>query len=295
MRHRTADVMLLSTVTLWALNFTVSKYVLTHGLTPLAFSSTRYAAAAAIFIGITAVAERSLAVRARDLPLLLGCAVILFVNQLGFIYGLRFSSASTVALVFGTLPIFTVLIAAVVGVERLTQRFAAAALVSFVGVVLVALGSNGGLSADVKGDLLALLGVATWAAYSVAIAPLMERYSPYRISVVIISATALLLGAGASGQLASQQWPSGRLLWAGFAFAVLGPLIATNVLWFRAIHSVGPSRASMFANLQPFLAAVFALLLLSESLAWIQVVGGIAIAFGIVVSRRVTPAAVAVE
>ena len=40
--------MLLATVTLWALNFTVSKYVLTHGLKPLAFSSTRYFAAAAL-------------------------------------------------------------------------------------------------------------------------------------------------------------------------------------------------------------------------------------------------------
>jgi drug/metabolite transporter (DMT)-like permease len=58
------------------------------------------------------------------------------------------------------------------------------------------------------------------------------------------------------------------------------------VLWFRAIHRVGPSRASMFANLQPFLAAVFALLLLSESLSWIQVLGGIAIGVGIVASRR---------
>jgi drug/metabolite transporter (DMT)-like permease len=277
--------MLLSTVTLWALNFTVSKYVLTHGLRPLAFSSTRYAAAAAIFVGITAVGEGSLAVRVRDLPLLLGCAVILFVNQLGFIYALRFSSASAVALVFGTLPIFTGLFAAIVGLERLTRRFAAAALLSFSGVALVAVGSERGLSADVKGDLLALLGVATWAVYSVAIAPLMRRYSPYRISVVVLSATTLLLGLAASKQLASQEWPADRLLWAGFVFAVIGPLIATNVLWFTAIHRVGPSRSAMFANLQPFLAAVFALILLDESLARLQVVGGLAIVAGIVVSR----------
>ena len=277
--------MLLSTVTLWALNFTVSKYVLTHGLRPLSFSSTRYAAAALIFVGITAVGERTLGVRARDLPLLLGCAVILFVNQLGFIYALRFSSASTVALVFGTLPIFTGLFAAMVGLERLTRRFAAAALLSFAGVALVAVGSDRGLSADVKGDLLALLGVATWAAYSVAIAPLMRRYSPYRISVVIISATTVLLALAGSHQLASQNWPRDRLLWAGFVFAVIGPLIATNVLWFRAIHRVGPSRSSMFANLQPVLAAVFALILLDESLAWLQIVGGVAIVAGILVSR----------
>jgi drug/metabolite transporter (DMT)-like permease len=284
-RRETADLMLLSTVTLWALNFTVSKYVLTHGLRPLAFSSTRYATAALLFVGITAVTERTVRVRGRDLPLLLGCALVLFVNQLGFIYALKFSSASTVALFFGTLPIFTGLFAALVGIERLTRRFAAAALVSFSGVALVAIGSQRGLSADLKGDVLALVGVATWAAYSVAIAPLMERYSPYRISVVVLSATTVLLALAGSRQLATQDWPSGRLVWAAFAFAVVGPLFATNLLWFRAIHRVGPSRSAMFANLQPFLAAVFALILLSESLAWLQIAGGLAIVAGILVSR----------
>ena len=164
--------------------------------------------------------------------------------------------------------------------------------ISFSGVALVAAGSGKGLSADVKGDLLALLGAATWGAYSVAIAPLMRRYSPYRISVVVISATTLLLAAAGSQQVAAQDWPSGRLLWVGFVFAVIGPLVVTNVLWFRAIHGVGPSRASMFANLQPFFAAVIALVLLSESLSWLQLVGGVAIGCGIVVSRRTATVAV---
>ena len=288
MRRHAADLMLLGTVTLWALNFTVSKYVLTHGLKPLAFSSTRYFAAAALFVAITSVAERSLAVRLPDLLLMLGLAVVLLVNQLGFIYALKFTTASTVALLFGALPIFTGLFASLVGVDRLSRRFAAAALLSFSGVAFVAIGSSRGLSTDVKGDLLALLGAATWAVYSVAISPLMRRYSPYRISVVILSATTLLLALAGSKQLASQDWPSGGLLWAGFVFAVLGPLVATNVLWFGAIHRVGPSRASMFANLQPFLAAIFAVLLLSESLSRLQIVGGVAIAAGIVLSRRAT-------
>jgi drug/metabolite transporter (DMT)-like permease len=221
----------------------------------------------------------------RHVALLAAVAVVLFVNQLGFIYGLKLSSASTVALIFGSLPIFTGLFAALAGVERLSRRFVVAGLISFSGVALVAAGSGKGLSADVKGDLLALLGAATWGAYSVAIAPLMRRYSPYRISVVVISATALLLAAAGSRQLAAQDWPSDGLVWAGFAFAVIGPLVVTNVLWFRAIHGVGPSRASMFANLQPFFAAVIALVLLSESLSWLQLVGGSAIGCGIVVSR----------
>ena len=60
----------------------------------------------------------------------------------------------------------------------------------------------------------------------------------------------------------------------------------TNVLWFTAIDRVGPSRASLYANLQPFLGALFALLLLSEKMTALQVVGGLAIAAGIVLARR---------
>jgi drug/metabolite transporter (DMT)-like permease len=43
MRRPEADLMLLGTVTLWAFNFTVSKYILDQGFQPLAYASVRYA------------------------------------------------------------------------------------------------------------------------------------------------------------------------------------------------------------------------------------------------------------
>ncbi len=74
-------------------------------------------------------------------------------------------------------------------------------------------------------------------------------------------------------------------MWLGLAYAVVGPLALTNVLWFTAIKRVGPSRATLFANLQPFVAAIFAVLILSESMSALQVAGGIAIALGILLER----------
>jgi drug/metabolite transporter (DMT)-like permease len=94
-----------------------------------------------------------------------------------------------------------------------------------------------------------------------------------------------LLAAG-SRQLAHQSFDFGGLVWLGFAFAVLGPLVTTNLLWFTAIDRVGPSRASLFANLQPFLAAIVALVLLHERITMVQVAGGLAIAGGIVLASR---------
>ena len=56
--------------------------------------------------------------------------------------------------------------------------------------------------------------------------------------------------------------------------------MTTNVLWFRSLHRIGASRATLVANLQPFVAAVFALVLLSEQMTLLQVVGGVLIAAG---------------
>ena len=250
----------------------------------------RYATAALVFAAITLAWEGSLRIGRRELVLVAGCTALLFANQLSFVYALDLTTATTVALLFGTLPIFTALLARGAGVERHGVRFWVAALLSFAGVALVALGSGGHLSSDLAGDGLAVLGAATWAGYSVGIAPLMRRYSPFRLSAVFLLTVTPLLFAAGSVQVDRQSFDFGWLVWLGFAFAVLGPLVTTNLLWFTAIDRVGPSRASLFANLQPFLAAIVALLLLHEKIAGVQVAGGLAIAAAIVLAPRQPPA-----
>jgi drug/metabolite transporter (DMT)-like permease len=289
--------MLLVTVMIWSLNFTVTKYVLSHGFKPLAYGAVRFSAAALLFIGITWVRERSFRLRRRDIPFILGAAVVgIFLNQVAFVYATKLTTATTVALIFGTLPILTALFAAAGGIERLHSRFWLAAAVSFTGVCLVAVGAKGGIGGDLWGYALALVGAATWAAYSVAIAPLMTRYTASRISAYALTIGAILLLIAGAPQLASQDYASlPSLVWVAYVFAVLGPLCLTNLLWFNSIEQVGPSRASLYANLQPFLGAIFALLILSESITALQVGGGLLIAAGIVLSRRDQPALMAPE
>ena len=289
--------MLFVTVVIWSLNFTVTKYVLNHGFKPLAYSGVRFTAAAVLFVGVTWVREHSFRLRRRDIPFIVGAAVVgIFLNQVTFVYATKLTTATTVALIFGTLPIMTALFAAAGRIERLHSRFWLAASVSFAGVCLVALGAKGGIGGDLWGYLLALVGAATWSAYSVAIAPLMTRYTASRISAYALSIGAVLLLIAGAPQLASQDYSAlPTLVLIAYVFAVLGPLFLTNLLWFNSIERVGPSRASLYANLQPFLGAIFALLLLSESMTAIQVAGGLLIAAGILLSRGRQPVLVPQE
>src|SRR5262249_10196923 len=154
-RLLSTDALLLLTVAMWAFNVTVTRYVLTHGFLPLAYASVRYAGAAILSALIALALERTLAVHGRRATLLLAAAVLLlYVNQLSFVYALDLTTATTVSLILGTTPIFTAAIATAIGLERMTPRFWIAALTSFAGVALVAVGSGGELSADIGGELL---------------------------------------------------------------------------------------------------------------------------------------------
>jgi drug/metabolite transporter (DMT)-like permease len=286
-RPSAAEAMLLVTVTIWAFNFTVTKYAFENGFKPLAYSSVRFTVAGLLFALLTYGRERTFRLERRHVLLLLGAAFVgIYLNQLSFVYAIDLTTASTTALIFGTLPVVTALFAFAFGIERLSRRLWIATALSFAGVALVAVGGKGGLSADLLGNLLAFAGAATWGLYSVAIVPLMRHYSPYRISAIALLAGAVPGLLTALPQLFDQDWQLPALVWAGFAYAVVGPLVVTNILWFTAIDRVGPSRATLVANLQPFLAALFAVVLLSETMTVVQVLGGGAIAVSLLVARR---------
>jgi drug/metabolite transporter (DMT)-like permease len=285
-RISTVDLMLLATVLLWALNFTVTKYALTHGFQPLAYSAIRYGAAAAIFTVITVKREGRTPIARRDWMLLgMAAAVGIWLNQIGYVYAIKLTTASTTALILGITPIFAALGAWALGAERLPGRFWFAAAVSFFGVALVAGGSGSTITGNLVGDLLAVLTALTWAAYSLIVAPLMRRHSPYRISAIVLVAGWIPLAITASHQLASQSWDLSWQVYACLVYATIGPLVITNVLWYTAVSRVGASRATLFANIQPFFAALIAVVLLSEPLSWVQVAGGAAIAIALVLSR----------
>jgi len=290
-RPTTVELMLLATILLWALNLSVTKYILTHGFLPLPYATVRYGFAGLIFVALTLYVERTLRVERRHLPILALAAGTLWLNQLSFVFALDVTTASTIGLVLGAIPIFAALLGLALGTERPTGRFWIAALVSAVGVGLVAAGSGGETTSSLAGILLGLATAATWAAYSVIVAPLMRTYSPSHMSAIVIPGAWIAIAFSGLTQTSDQEWDLGWEIWALMVFATIGPLVLTNILWFRSIRRIGANKATLAANLQPFVAAVLAVVLLSEPLSWLQMAGGALIALGILAVRRRAPVA----
>ena len=144
--------MLLTTVFLWALNLSITKYILEEGVAPLSYAVVRYALAGAIFVALTLFVERTLRIERRHLPVLAFAAVVLCVNQLCFVFALDMTNASTIGLILGAIPIFAALFGLALGRERLSGRFWLGAAVSFVGVGLVAVGSGSRGRGRIRGD-----------------------------------------------------------------------------------------------------------------------------------------------
>jgi drug/metabolite transporter (DMT)-like permease len=278
--------MLLAAVLLWALNITVTKYVLEHGWLPLAYATIRYFAAIALFWIYTLWREGSFRIARSDWIYVGIAAAMIFVNQLCFVYSLEFAHASTVSLLFASCPMFVGLISIALLRTNLQGPFWIGAGLTFAGVALIAAGAGGGLVSGWKGDLLAVALAVTWASYTIAIAPLMKRYSPYRISALVLALGWAPLALVSIPQVGRQDFHFSATVWIGFAYAVIGPLFLTNILWFTAVDRVGAGRASIFNNMQPFFGVLFALLILSESLHGLEIVGGVLIFAGIYLERR---------
>lgn len=288
--HRgfSGDLVLFLTAAAWALNISAVKYALGHGFRPLAFAAPRYALAGVIFASAGYAREGRLRPRRGDLRLVAVAALFGIVfDQVSFIFGLHFAPAAVVALVFGAGPVITAVVASLAHVERLTRRSWLAAVISTVGVALVALGSPAAINGDLGGILLALGATVSWACYSVAIMPLLRRYSTLRVNALVNLIGGVPIAIAAIPTLSQQPWSAiTPVAWAAWTYSLIVSYLLGSVTWMMGVRRVGASRASLYNNAQPFLGALFAVFILSEHLSSLQALGGAVVASGIVIGLR---------
>lgn len=288
MRTRpSAELALLVTVLIWSGNFTAVKVGVTD-IAPLAFSVVRFALGASVTVAVVVWREGWPRFQRRDVPLLVAAAIIgITINQVAFVTALQATSAANVALLIGTIPIWTAVLAVLSRQERVARNLWVGLGAGTLGVTLIVVGGQdavGGVS--VVGELGALATALSWAVYSVLIRPLMRRYSALALSAFMMVVGTLVLVPFSIPSLATQDWSAVPVnAWLALVYAAILSVSVTNILYFTAIHRIGASRAALFTYLEPFLGVLFAVVLLGDSVTALQLVGGVVVLGSVAIGR----------
>lgn len=117
--------------------------------------------------------------------------------------------------------------------------------------------------------------------------PLLERYSPVKVTAYTMAAGALLLLPFGLHQLAIQPW--GAVSEMSWAALVYGAFLAGGVaytLWYQGVKRVGATKTIVYHYLMPFTAIVFAAVFLGERITVLQVAGGAAVLVGVYLVQK---------
>ena len=299
-RDRTAgltvtDLLLLLMAFIWGANYIVAKYG-TQVFAPLAFNSVRIALATVVLWTIVLVRRSAMPSRADALALfalgLLGNGLY----QIFFVEGLARARASDTALVLAASPAFMAIIGRVRGVDQIGWRGAAGIALSLAGIGLVVSGkpSTPGTSSTL-GYTLTIAACLCWALYTVLLKPYTERIDGITLAAVTMSGGLLpMLIVGAPSILATRWASAGPMAWAAVVYSGVLALVVAYFCWYRGVRVLGPTRASMYANLQPLFAMAIAWAVLGEAPHLMQGAGALCIMIGLLMTRApaMTPARV---
>jgi len=210
---------------------------------------------------------------------------VMFYGAFFVVYGeaLVYTTAARGSLAVSTLPLLTMIVAALLGREALTRRKSLGVILA-IGGVAIALGAglSGAPAQAWRGDLIMLTGMLAMALYNVLSRPLMSRSS-----ALGYAAAGMGFGSGFNALAAwhgggFERVPSfGAAEWlAALYLGALGGALAFY-LWVYALQRTTPTRVANTITVSPIAAALLAAVLLGESIGASLVIGVAAVAAGI--------------
>ena len=239
-------------------------------------------------IGFTVVLPVAILLRARwpQRSDWLGVAVlgICFFGLFFILYNLAvgYTTAARASLALSTLPLQTMLVGSLLGIEPLTARKSAGVGLAVVGVIAaLASGLSGAPPGAWRGELIMTGAVLCMAFYNVWARPFIQRSSALGFLTVGMgdgAAVVILFGLAdrlaVLGRFATEQWMAGVYLGvAGGAFAF--------ILWVLALQRTTPARVANTMTVNPLAASLLANQLVGEPITLNLVIGLVAVFAGI--------------
>lgn len=273
-------VKLVTAMAMWGGTWIAGRVIAQELTAPLAVASLRFVVAGLAIAGVMLATGDGIPLpqggREWGLVWALGFFGI-FLYGLCFFFGLQRIPAGRGALVVALNPVVIVLLAWLLGKERMNRRKALGSAIALAGCLTVI--GNGDPLALLQGTVglgewLIIGCVLSWTAYTFIGWRATGSFSAQATTLYASATGALLLGVAAlvQGEVDPAAW-SWRV-WAAMLFlAIFGTAIAYT--WFtEAVQQLGAGHASVFINLVPVFAVLQAALLLDERLGLPVLAGG---------------------
>ncbi len=214
------------------------------------------------------------------------------INQVFFIWGVKFTTAPNASLAYALTPVFVVFIARALHNQRVPWKKWIGVTTAIAGASIVLAERGIALQAEQTiGNIMVLCASISWAAYTYYSTRLIERYSAVQaITLTFFSGLLIylpfwmLIPVEASfsiliGPQAAETW---------FQLFYLG-VITSGVgygLWYIALSKLPSSNVAVFNNLQPIFTSVLALMLFGHEPTQMFIVGGVLALVGVVITQR---------
>ncbi len=245
-------------------------------------------AGAAIVLAAFVFGVRAVRFAPRELVQMSALGVMMF-GAFGWLFsaGLAYVPAARGAVVLATMPILTLVIAALFGRELLTWPKALGAAFALAGVV-IALGDKAVAGPEAwRGDLYMALAAFLGASHAVLSSVALRRHAAVPVLAVQVMAGTVVLGL----VLAVRGDASGLVSFSGFEWLGVFWLLfvaglPSYLLWFWALERAPASAVALTVSLNPISAAILGALFLAEPVTARLMAGLACVIAGIVLANR---------
>lgn len=248
----------------WGLMAPVGKDAMTHGLSGLTMVSFRVLGGCLLF-WLTSLFVKKEQVPLRDKLMFIGAAVFgLVTNQCCYTIGLSITSPINASIVTTSMPIFAMILAAVILKEPITGKKAIGVLMGCSGALILILTSAAHTTdkvGDIRGDLLCLGAQFSFALYLSLFNKLIRRYSVFTInkwmflwaSLIVIPFTASHVAHDLSQPIVTKTWlEAGYVVFFGTYLGYILTMIGQKTL--------RPTVVSVYNYVQPIVSVIVSVL-----------------------------------
>lgn len=281
MRRWGIELLILSVVMIWGINYTIAKYGLVE-FTAIEFTAIRMMAAAPLLLLLTFFIEKSLYVERKDIPRLIVVSFVgIVLYQTLFMETVKYTSATNASLLISISPIFTTLFAVFLKQEKFSSRKLIGSMIAFVGAALVLVAGHS-LASSFYGNGIGMITSICWGLYPVLAGPLIKKYSALRVTAwsALVGAIPLLLLSGPHVFVMPFHITKGMTLFA-LLYSIFFVTVFGLVMWYIGVQKIGASHTMVYMYITPIVAVLFAAIWANESISLQQMIGGIIIFFGL--------------